>query len=511
MFVTGQIQKNETSQKEVDALKRMAPVQIDWIPDKTSPVPVYRQIVQFVCNKVASGAWSIGTRLPSQRALAEYFGVNRSTVTTAIDELISYGIVEGCHGAGTQVISNTWSLLLPPALDWGKFISSGFFRANINTIQAINRLEFVPNMTRLGTGELDPRLFPVEMWKTALHKISGQVTHLGYLEPLGLLELRRAISRHVKSLGIDAPPSCILITSGSLQALQLISACLLQSGSTVFTEAPSYLKSLQVFQSAGMRLAGIPMDREGLQYQKLAPALKADRASHASILYTIPTNQNPTGITMSGRRRTELMRFCVENRLPIMEDGAYQELCYEGDAPPPLKSLDKTGTVIYLGSASKSLAPGLRIGWVIAPEPIVQRLGDVKMQMDYGASSVSQWIFAEFLDSGMYQEYLNVLRGELRRRRDHALSVLERHYKEIAAWNIPKGGFYIWLTFRRPVIAERLFENAAAEGILLNPGDMYDFERNNSLRLSYAYTTSEEFEMAALKLARIVERSFFEK
>lgn len=489
-------------------MKRISPVQIEWAPDKNSKIPVYRQIVQFICDKVASGEWPIGTRLPSQRALSELFAVNRSTVSTAVDELVSYGIVEGCHGAGTQIISNTWSLMLSPAPDWGKFLSSGFFRANINTVQAINHLEFVPNMTRLGTGELDPRLFPVEMWKTILHEISNQVTHLGYLEPLGLLELRQAISRHMKGLGINAPPSCILITSGSLQALQLISACLLQSGSTVFTEAPSYLKSLQVFQSAGMRLAGVPMDREGLQYRQLAPLLKAERSPHASILYTIPTNQNPTGITMSDRRREELMGFCVENRLPIIEDGAYQELCFAGDAPLPLKALDKTGTVIYLGSASKSLAPGLRIGWVIAPEPIVQRLGDVKMQMDYGASSVSQWIFAAFLNSGLYQEYLSGLRDELRRRRDHALSVLERHYKEMAVWNIPRGGFYIWLTFKKPVAAERLFEDAAAEGILLNPGDIYDFERNNSLRLSYAYTTCEEFEDAALRLARIVENSF---
>lgn len=485
-------------------MRRTSPIQINWKPDKHSSIPLYQQIVTFVCNKVANGEWPIGTYLPSQRTLAELFQVNRSTITTAIDELTSYGIIKGCHGAGTQIISNTWSLLLSPSPDWNKLISSGFFRENTNTIQAINHLEFVPDMIRLGTGELDPRLFPSDMWQTVLQKISSQVTSLGYLEPLGLLELREAISLHMKTLGINVSPSCILITSGALQALQLISACLLPSGSTVFTEAPSYLKSLQVFQSAGMKLSGIPMDQLGMQYWKLA-SLKADLSKGSSILYTIPTNQNPTGITMPDNRRMDFMDFCIENRLPVIEDGAYHELCYEGKQPTPLKAMDKTGNIIYLGSASKTLAPGLRIGWMIASEPIVQRLGDVKMQTDYGASSVSQWIFAEFLTSGLYDTYLKDLKKELKRRRYCALSVLNQYYQDIASWNTPTGGFYIWLTFKEDLHMEQLFQKAAKEHILLNPGDLYDFKHNNSLRLSYAYASCEEFANGAKKLADLIK------
>lgn len=483
----------------------MTPIQIDWTPDKKSSVPVYQQIVQFVCDKVASGEWPVGTRLPAQRILAENFGVNRSTVTTAIDELTSYGIIAGLRGAGTKIINNTWSLMLPAAPDWEALISSGSFRENINTIQAINRLEFVPDMTRLGTGELDPRLFPSNKFKVALQHVSNRISGLGYLGPLGLPELRQALSQHMQRFGVNVPPSCILVTSGALQALHLISVCLLPEGSTVFTEAPSYLKSLQVFQSAGMHLSGVPMDSRGLQYPKLESLLKSQKSSGASILYTIPTNQNPTGVTMPLEQREKLMRFCMDNKLPIIEDGAYHELCFDGEPPLPLKALDKTGNVLYLGSASKTLAPGLRIGWVIAPEPIVQRLGDVKMQMDYGASSISQWIFTEFLSSGAYDEYLNELKEELRHRRDHALAVLNKHYQKIATWNVPNGGFYIWLTFKEASIAEHIFQKAVKEHILLNPGDIYDFERNNSLRLSYAYTTCEEFESAVLKLLRAIK------
>ena len=149
-------------------MARIAPLNIDWKPDRTTGEPVTEQIVGYMCEQVHSGNWPIGSRLPSQRALAEWFGVNRSTVIAAINELSDYGIVEGQHGAGTRIVSNTWSLMLPGAPDWADYVDSGFFKANNDTIQAINRYEFTPNMTRIGTGELDPRLFPKAMWRQVL-------------------------------------------------------------------------------------------------------------------------------------------------------------------------------------------------------------------------------------------------------------------------------------------------------------------------------------------------------
>ncbi|MBW3088929.1 PLP-dependent aminotransferase family protein [Bifidobacterium sp. 82T24] len=523
-------------------MSRPAPLAIDWKPDRTSDTPITEQIVQYMCAQVSGGAWPIGSRLPSQRAMAEGFGVNRSTVIAAVNELADYGIVEGLHGAGTRIVSNTWSLMLPGAPDWADYVSSGFFKANNTTIQAINRLEFDPSMARLGTGELDPRLFPRDMWRAVLTEAADEITSMGYPEPEGIPELREAIAEHMRESGIETGPEQILVTSGALQALQIISVSLLSSGSTVFAEAPSYIKSLQVFQSAGMHLAGVPMDADGIDVTALSNILSGGAASAAaaldggpkttpllssatsrrnsrngrgSVLYTIPTNHNPAGIIMSAARRRELLECCVANRLPIIEDGAYQDLVFDDDvpasgfpvpsAPPtPLKSMDETGMVIYLGSASKALAPGLRIGWIVAPEPIVHRLADVKMQMDYGASRLSQWVFARFLATGMYGRFLGELRSELRRRRDAALMTLDRLFGDVAHWNRPGGGFYIWLTFDEPMPMGRLFAKAVEAGVLLNPGDIYDFEGDNSLRLSYAYTTPAEFADAAERLAGVV-------
>lgn len=489
-------------------------IEINWHPDKNLPVPAYQQIVDFFLTKVSSGAFHIGMKLPSQRQLSQIFNVNRSTVSTAIAELSSYGVLKSSFGAGTQIASNTWSLLLKGKQNWSRHVFSGSFKENTATLQIINQLESDSKLLRLGTGEIDHRLFPKDFLQKALSLTSDSVSSLGYLEPLGLYELRVEIQKHLKKIGIDTTPECILITSGSLQALQLISVCLLKNGSKVFVESPSYIKSLQVFQSAGLELSGISMDCDGLEYWKILPKVNRTNLNRenlnasdcSSVLYTIPTNHNPTGICMSNTRRHELLEFCLKNRLPVIEDGAYQELCYGNECYTPIKAMDKNDMVIYLGTASKTLSPGLRIGYLVAPRAIVQRLGDAKMQMDYGASSLSQYVFMHFLRSGMYDTFLQKLKLVLKQRLCSALKVLDSNFKDIANWSVPEGGFYIWLTFKEPVKMDDLFKAAIKENVLLNPGDIYDFKATNSLRLSYAFVNEKEFEQGALIVKSLIQK-----
>ena len=485
-------------------------VTIDWLPDKGSKEPVYRQIVNYVSKKISCGDWTIGSILPPQRVLAKCFDVNRSTIVRALDELYSYGILEGHVGRDTVVASNTWSVLMstaPP--DWGNYLKAGTFQENVPTIQVINKLELKRDIIRLGTGELSPELFPSEMMGQIFQRLPERIPSLNYLEPLGLLELRQALSQRLKKQGIDADPSCILITSGSLQALQLISVCMLKPGSVVYTESPSYLKSLQVFPSAGMKLSGVPMDRDGILYWNitldggLSEYSRTPNANDSknALLYTIPTFHNPTGTLMTEARRQELVRFCASNRLPIIEDNAYGELWLDKEPSKPLKSMDQHGMILYLGTISKTLAPGLRIGWLVGPESVVERLGDVKMQVDYGASSISQWALAELLASGLYDEYLLELRRKLKIRRDFTLSLLEKHFKDIAQWDTPAGGFYIWLRLKGKIPVDQLFQMMLNESILINPGNIYDFGRNQAIRLSYAYASKKELEIGIEKLA----------
>lgn len=486
-------------------------VTVDWRPEEGSKTPIYRQLIEYVCQKVASGDWVIGSRLPSQRRLAELLGVNRSTVMSAMEELIAFGILEGRGGKGTRVASNTWSVLMsaaPP--DWGSYIRSGSFAANVPVVQIINRLEFEEGYIRLGTGEIAPSMFPTKLMEDIFRKLPQKIRSLNYLGPKGLFPLRQELSKRLSARGIDSPPESILITSGSLQALQLISVCMLKPGSVVYTEKPSYLKSLQVFPSAGMELAGVPMDGQGIMPWELAAemerrSLRNARAERQSLLYTIPTFQNPTGLVMSQERRVELFQFCSNQRLPMIEDDAYGELWLDEEPPRPIKTLDQNGMLLYLGTISKTLAPGLRVGWLAGPESVAERLGDVKMQVDYGASSLSQWALAQLLAGGKYDDYLVSLRRELRERRDLALGILERNFKELAQWDRPSGGFYIWLRLKKQVNTDRLFHQAAEAGLLLNPGSIYDFAKNQALRLSYAYAEPADLETGLVRLAELLD------
>ena len=476
-------------------------ITLDWKPDKQNKTPIYRQIVKYISDKIAAGDWVIGSRLPSQRAMAKAFEVNRSTIVSAMEELISYVILESDFGGGTRVASNTSSLRMSQPPDWNKYIASGPFGANLSTIQTINKMEFEPGYIRIGTGELSPELYPGKLISKIFRRMPERIPNLGYLGTLGLPELGQALSAWLKeSQGIDAKASNIMIASGSLQALQLVSVCMLKRRSDVYTEAPSYLKSLQIFQSAGMNLHGVPLDEEGLQYWNIKDA------SNESLLYTIPTFHNPTGTVMSEKRRKEVMAFCQKQPMPILEDDAYGQLWLDEKPPVSLKSRDKTGSVIYMGTISKTMAPGLRIGWVVGPEAVVYRLGDVKMQTDYGASSVSQWMMTELITSGDYDIYLEELRKELRARRDNALAALDKHFKGLATWKKPKGGFYIWLRFDKRLPMDKIFNKALKAGILLNPGNVYDYAENHAIRLSYAYADPEDLTKALEILAAIIEK-----
>lgn len=491
-FIPNQVYNVNMNKKEI---------KIDWKPNKNLTVPIYRQIVEYISDKIAKGDWIIGNKLPSQRAMSVAFGVNRSTIVSATEELISYGILESDFGGGTRVCSNTWSLLMSLPPDWNKYIQSGPFKANMPTIQTINKLEFDPRYIRMGTGELSPDLYPNQLVEKILKKMPGRIPSLNYLGTLGLPELTEALAERLKiEQGIQAKPSNILITSGSLQALQLISVCMLERGSNVYTEAPTYLKSLQIFQSAGMNLNGIPMDKEGIKYWDIK------NAKVESLLYTIPTYQNPTGTVMSQKRRKELFNFCQNQRLPMVEDNAYGELWLEEKPPAAIKTYDENGMVLYLGTISKTMAPGLRIGWCVGPEAVVERLGDVKMQVDYGASSVSQWIMTELIENGDFDIYLQDLRKKLKIRRDNAIVALEKNFGDMATWEKPTGGFYIWLKFKKKIPIDKVFNEALKQNVLFNPGNVYDYMENHAIRISYAYATPEDLTKALEILATIVEK-----
>ncbi|NOV03577.1 aminotransferase-like domain-containing protein [Paenibacillus planticolens] len=475
---------------------------MDWKPDFTSETPLYEQIKTFIIHKISLGEWAVGTKIPSQRALAEHFGVNRSTVVTAISDLIAEGLLEGNTKGGTRVINNSWNLLAAsPPPDWSSYVQAGIHYPNLLAIQHINRAEFQEGMIRLGTGELSPDLLPTERMKQIFAESSANPFTLGYEEPKGNLYLRKQVAQYLQGNGIQTSPSNILIVSGALQALHLISVGLLQRGSSILLEKPSYLYSVHVFQSNSMKLVGLPMDEEGIQASQIG---RYKKGYNASILYTIPTFHNPTGTLMTEERRQALMKACTDEGLPIIEDDAYRELWFDEPPPLPLKARDPHALVLYLGTLSKTLSPGLRLGWVVAPEPVIERLADIKMQNDYGSSSVSQWAASEWLGRGLYQEHLIGIREQLKMRRDAAVQFLHTYFAGLAKWTVPTGGFYIWVELTVDVPMQILFERAIKDGVLLNPGSIYNRHTGSYLRISYAYAKLHELEWGLKRVAILI-------
>ncbi|WP_240626033.1 PLP-dependent aminotransferase family protein [Kurthia gibsonii] len=297
---------------------------INWKPDRNIPTRLNIQIVNFIKNKIATGEWSVGFKLPSQRTLSEIFNVNRSTVVAALEELKAEGIIHGNAGGGTTVINNTWTLMSNNhSHNWLPYLSSGLHQTNRNIMQLINQAEFQPDIIRMGSCEPSPELIPNKMIQGVLKKLSKSMPSLGYEEPKGSIQLRKEVCTYLKTIGIEVDPSSVLITSGVLQALQIISIGLLHKNSVIYVEKPSYLYSLRTFQSFGMQPSGIKMDDEGIEIKDL---LERHKRRKGEMLFTIPTFQNPTGSVMSLERRKILIDACNNERLPIIEDDVYRML-----------------------------------------------------------------------------------------------------------------------------------------------------------------------------------------
>lgn len=457
-----------------------------WQPRRGAQASLQQQIIEWMTGNITRGDWVVGTKLPTQRQLALRFGVNRSTVQQALEELKARGLLEAKVGSGVFVANNSWYVLVKQTQpNWQSYIETSLHKPNYHTIQLINEYEQRDDVIRLGTGELAPSLLPTAEIEASLRELSLQPKVLGYSSPQGSQALRVAICEYVKKRGIQAAPQNVCIVSGALQALQLIAVGLLEQGSIVFQEETSYLNSVHPFQSVGMQMVPVSCNAD------LHAVLKERKRKRQAIFYAVPTLNNPTGEIWSKIEKEQLYTVCKALRIPIIEDDVYHELVFEGTTEP-IKAMDDSGQVLYIGSVSKTLSPGLRIGWIIGPTTVIERLADIKMQTDYGSSAISQEIVLHWLESGKYEEYLEHLRKKLKKRAEFVVEILEEKFSTIASWNQPKGGFYIWLTFKEPIVHKAFFMQLLQHQVLINPGFIYDPHDVHHVRLSYAYATFEE-------------------
>lgn len=442
---------------------------MEWKPNRTDKKPIYKQIADYIEHGISSGAFPPGSVLPSERALAKELQVNRSTVVAAYEELQSLGIVERKKGSGTRVSTDIWGISHKRIPNWGRYVEDGSFLSNLPLVQRIRMETQKDDLINLASGELSPDLFPLDQFRAILSERSF-MGHLGYDHPQGNEMLRETISSHVKEYkNIDTSPFSILITSGAQQALHLIVQCLLKPGDAVAIEDPSYCFSLPIFQSAGLRTFLLPVDQHGINPDDLISLYKKHRIR---MIFLNPDYQNPTGTILSLERRKQILELSSEFGIPVIEDDPYSLTSFNGEVHPTLKSMDHNGNVLYISSLSKIVASGLRIGWIIGPPPVIQRLADAKQQVDFGHSIFPQWVANHFLRSENFNTHICMLRKQLKQRRDQIVSSLNELLDDQIKFFVPEGGIHMWCKLNGSIDEYRLLEESMKEGVAFVPGSI---------------------------------------
>jgi 2-aminoadipate transaminase len=327
--------------------------------------------------------------------------------------------------------------------------------------------------------------------------------------PLGHIGLRAFIAAKLQArAGMPCNTDDILITTGSLQALDLVNAAFLEPGDTVLVEADCYAGTLSRLKASGARAIGIEMDGQGMRIDHLASVLDdlSNRAIKAKFLYTIPSVQNPTGTVLPKERRLELLRLAADHDLMIFEDDCYADLLWEGERPPAIRALDDDGRVVYCGSFSKSIAPALRVGYAVAEWPVLSRL--LALKDDAGSGSLEQMTLAAF-DVRAFDAHVTALQTTLKAKCGVMMAALEEQFGTSADFSAPKGGIFIWVTLPDTVDTSALAIAALDEGVAINPGAEWSADPatgKNRLRLCFANPSEATIREGIAKLADICHR-----
>jgi DNA-binding transcriptional MocR family regulator len=484
---------------------------VDITIDRNSDEPIYRQLVRRIQAMIHSGALPEGFRLPPERRLAEALGINRSTVLNAYRELKALGLVDAHVGRGTAV-------RCPPApagssqtavdVPWRQLFRDSPAGTRDPIIADLLALTERRDLISFAIGLPAPDLLPIE----TIADLTSSVLRDAGPAPLlhcpteGHTPLRETLARWLASRGIHAKPSEVLVVSGSQQGLDLLARVMLDPGDAVVVEEPTYIGALQVFRSSRARMIGVPVDEHGMRVDVLAAVLEHHRPK---LIYTLPTFQNPSGAVMSLDRRRQLLELAARWQVPVVEDDPYSELRYRGDALPSLKALDERGQVVYLSTFSKIVLPGLRIGYMAAPQVVVRQLVLAKQGADLHSNSFGQYVLERFIRDGHLAAHLDGLRAAYRRRRDRMVAALARESGSMLDFCVPDGGFYIWCRVPAGVEQSALMAHAVGRGVTFLPGRAcFPGEPSeNAVRLNFTHCPEETIDHGVERFVEAVAQA----
>ena len=367
-----------------------------------------------------------------------------------------------------------------------------------------------PDMISFAGGAPAPELYALEAFRAASDKAFEvhQRTIMAYDGAYGVSALREFIaSQWMPRTGVNITPDDLLILSGSQQGIDYAARLYLDEGDTVIVEYPSYLGALNTFSALRANYVSVDTDADGMRMDALEEALIAN--PQAKLIYTVPDFQNPTGITLAEDRRRKMVELAEQYDVMIIEDSPYYEIRFEGDFIPAIKSFDKADRVIYLGSFSKTLCPGIRLGWVVASKAIIERYRVLKEATDFQAGTVAQYQAATFLADYSLDEHLKTSRDVYRGRRDAALAAIKETFPEDVIYTRPEGGYFIWVEAPGINATEMVVYAMNEVGVAYVPGESFyaSEPRVDTLRLSYSQMTEDKIGEGISRLGRLLKEA----
>jgi 2-aminoadipate transaminase len=401
---------------------------------------------------------------------------------------------------------------------WSERFAQRTQRMTSSVIRELLKLTEKPDVISFAGGLPAPEVFPYAEVEAATEKVLREQakTALQYAATEGYLPLRELLVRHMARYGIKVKPVNVMITSGSQQGLDLIGKLFINPGDRILTESPTYLGALQAWSAYQADYLTVPIDDGGLDVDGLEAQLRGG----PKFLYILPNFQNPAGVTLSLERRQRLVELANHYGAPIVEDDPYGQLRYEGEHLPPIVQIDAefhgcekgdcefTGDVLYLSTLSKTLAPGLRIAWVVAPESVVTRLVQMKQGADLHSSTFCQMVAYEVAKDGFLDRHVKHIRQVYGERRNAMLAALERHFPQGVRWTKPAGGLFLWITLPEGFDSAGLLREALErEKVAFVPGASF-FPRGGgerTCRLNFSYARPDVIDEGIRRLGNVIK------
>lgn len=398
---------------------------------------------------------------------------------------------------------------------WAERFAQRTQRMRSSAVRELLKLTELPDVISFAGGLPAPEVFPVERFRECYDKVIRETgpKALQYSTTEGYQPLREMIARHSTRYGIRVEADNILITSGSQQALDLIGKVFINPGDHILVESPTYLGALQAWNAYQAEYIAAATDADGYVIE----SVKQQMRSAPKFIYALPNFQNPSGITLSLDRRQSLIEVADHYGVPILEDDPYGQLRYEGEHLPSLVTLDSqfrstngaqySGNVIYLSTFSKTLAPGIRLGWIVAPVEVILKLVQAKQGTDLHTGTVDQMVAYEVASGGFLNQHIHHIRTIYSERRDAMLAALKRHFPPGATWTQPQGGLFLWLTFPESMDAAVVLKAAIEKRVAFVPGQSFfvDSRGRNTARLNFSNASPELIEEGIKRLGGCLE------